>query len=147
VGTAIKGLVAGAIGTAAMTAYQTAVIKARGSEASTTPAEVGKRVIEGVFHRRVPDDAMGALNNVMHVLYGTGWGSIYGIVHGSSGRGALRDGLAFGTAVWLTSLIELPALKVAPPVWEYPPKETALDLSYHLVYGLGVAGGYAAIEG
>lgn len=47
-----KGLVAGAVGTAAMTAYQGAVAKARDSESSTTPAEVGKRVVRGVFRNR-----------------------------------------------------------------------------------------------
>ena len=62
------------------------------------------------------------------------------------GSAAVRDGLRFGTAVWLTSLVQLPAMKLAPPVWECPPEEAALDLSYHLVYGLGVAAGYATLE-
>lgn len=37
-------------------------------------------------------------------------------------------------------------MRLAPPVWEYPPTEMALDLSYHLVYGLGVAGAYGLLE-
>ena len=37
-------------------------------------------------------------------------------------------------------------MKLAPPVWEYPAKEAALDLSYHLVYGLGSAADYAALN-
>lgn len=91
----MRGLAAGAIGTAAMTAYQTAVMKARESEASTVPAQVGKRIIEGVFHREVSDEAMGPLNNVAHILYGTSWGSIYGIAHGSKDGSPLRHGLTF----------------------------------------------------
>ena len=29
---------------------------------------------------------------------------------------------------------------------EYPKRELAIDLSYHLVYGLAVAGAYAALD-
>ena len=37
-------------------------------------------------------------------------------------------------------------MKLAPPVWEYPPKELMLDASYHLVYGVAVAGAYAVLD-
>ena len=43
-------------------------------------------------------------------------------------------------------MIELPAMKLAPPVWEYPPLELVLDVSYHLVYGATVAAAYAALR-
>jgi hypothetical protein len=48
-----------------------AVAKARDSDPSTTPAEVGKRVMRGVFQRRVGDDRTEELNNAMHAVYGT----------------------------------------------------------------------------
>lgn len=142
-----KGLVAGAIGTAVMTGYQTAVMKARGSEASSVPGEVAKRIIEGVLQREVPEERMELLNNGMHFLYGTSWGALYGLLHSSRDVPARRHGLTFGALVWGASLVELPAMKLAPPVWEYPPTELALDVSYHLVYGLGVAGTYQALGG
>ncbi len=37
-------------------------------------------------------------------------------------------------------------MKLAPPMWEYPPLELALDVSFHLVYGAGVAGAYAVLS-
>lgn len=37
-------------------------------------------------------------------------------------------------------------MKIAPPVWQTPPLEIALDLSYHLIYGLGVAAAYALVD-
>jgi len=37
-------------------------------------------------------------------------------------------------------------LGIYEPPWRYPPKELAIDLSYHLVYGLGVAGTYRLLE-
>ncbi len=145
-GAVARGLAAGVAGTAAMTVYQTAVAKLRGSDASTTPAEVGKRVIRGVFHRRFDEDQTSALNNAMHWGYGTSWGAVYALTDGLGEISVLPRGLGFGTAVWGASLIELPAMKLAPPVWEYPPLELVLDVSYHLVYGIAVAAAYAALR-
>jgi hypothetical protein len=145
-GAVIKGLFAGAVGTGVMTAYQLAAAKAMGSGSSNVPGEVGKRVLEGVFQREVSDEQVEKLTNPVHVIYGVSWGPLYGIVQSSLSRGSGRHGLAFGTAVWGASLVQLPAMKLAPPVWEMSPSSIALDLSYHLVYGLGVAAGYAAID-
>lgn len=141
-----RGIVAGAVGTAVMTGYQVAVAKLRDSESSSAPAEVGRRIIEGVFQREVAEDRMDALNNAMHVLYGTSWGPLYGVAQSRLNLPALHHGALFGTLVWTGSLVELPAMKIAPPVWKTPPLEIALDLSYHLVYGLAVAGAYAALS-
>jgi hypothetical protein len=60
-GAVARGLAGGAAGTTLMTAVQTAVARARDQEASTTPAEVGRRVIEGVLHREVGEDMAYAL--------------------------------------------------------------------------------------
>ena len=142
-GAAVRGLVAGAIGTAVMTAGQTAYYKVTGAEGSMTPAEVAKRIIEGVLHREVTDDQMQTLNNAMHWLYGTGWGVAYGIAAGDHpAPSALKGGLAFGTAVWAVSLVHLPAMKLSPPIWEMPPSSIAPDWGFHALYGLGAAAGY-----
>jgi hypothetical protein len=141
----VRGLCAGAAGTLAMTVYQVIVAKIRGAEPSTVPAEVGKRVIRGVFQRRFPEEQTGKLNQAMHWGYGTTWGAAYALTDGTVDQPIVPRGLAFGTFVWAASLAELPAMKLAPPVWEYPPAELALDASYHLIYGLTVAGVYAAL--
>lgn len=141
-----KGLVAGMAGTAAMTGYQLVVAKLRDSGSSSAPAEVGRRVIEGVFQRSVPEGKNDALNNAMHILYGTSWGPAYGVAQSSLGLPAAHHGALFGTLVWGASLLALPAMKIAPPVWQTPPLEVALDLSYHLAYGLGVAAAYALLD-
>jgi hypothetical protein len=145
-GAIARGLLAGTIGTAAMTAYQTAVAKARESESSDTPAKVGERIIQGVLEREVPAQRKQLLNEAMHWSYGTSWGAVYGVLRGSSGASALRLGTAFGLGVWSASLAHLPAMKLAPPVWEQPPAEVALDASYHIVYGLAVALAYATVD-
>lgn len=141
-----QGLLAGAAGTAAMTAAQTALYRIQGSEGSTTPAEVAKRVIRGVFHRRVDERHTDRLNTLMHVGYGTGWGIPFGITMGSIDASPLPAGLIFGTAVWAASLVELPLMKLAPPVWRYSPGQLASDLGFHLVYGLGAATAWAVVD-
>jgi hypothetical protein len=146
-GAVARGLTAGVAGTAAMTAAQSAFYKAQGYEPSTTPAEVAKRIIRGVFHRRVDEQKTQALNNAMHWTYGTSWGVVYGLAQGTVHARAARHGLLFGSLVWGTSLIHLPAMKLAPPVWKYEPAQIASDLSFHLIYGEAVALAYGALRG
>ncbi len=67
-------------------------------------------------------------------------------MHGTIRARPVPAGLSFGTAVWGSSYVVLPAMKLYKPIWEYRPKTLAIDLSYHLVYGLGVAGAYRALE-
>ncbi len=128
------GVAAGLAGTTAMTAAQAVYYKLTDAEPSTTPAEVAKRIIRGVLQRDVSDDATPQLNQVMHWLYGCGWGTLYGLSSRSPGRG-----IGFGTVLWGASLIELPAMQLAPPIWETPPSGLAPDLGFHLVYGVAAA--------
>jgi hypothetical protein len=61
---------------------------------------------------------------------------------GTAGRSTLRGGLAFGIGVWASSYAQLVPLGLYEPPWRYPAPVIALDLSYHLVYGTGVATTY-----
>ncbi len=82
-GAVARGLAAGVAGTAAMTAYQELVSRmrrrgSRGSESGSqeeerdpwteapAPAQVGKRILEGMFQREVGADRIGLLTNVVH---------------------------------------------------------------------------------
>lgn len=147
-GAVARGVLAGAAGTAVMTAAQTAYYKATGSEASDTPFQVAKRIIEGVLQREVPEGSEDALNTGMHVLYGMSWGVPYGLVSGShdSPQPVLRSAVKFGVTVWSASLVQLPAMQLAPPVWEYDPKSLATDVGFHIVYGLGAALAFRALR-
>jgi hypothetical protein len=110
-GAVLRGVAAGVAGTATMTAWQTAAAKlslsgeSSSSDASdpwenaSAPAKVARRIIEGVFQRKVSADRIPLLTTVMHWSYGTSWGVVYGLVAGTTGRSRPRDGLAFGLAV------------------------------------------------
>ncbi len=144
-GALARGLLAGAAGTAVMTGAQLAYYRATGASPSTTPAQVARRLIEGLLQREVPEERTELLNNAMHALYGTSWGTAYGLVAGTVRPRALRGGLLFGLGVWGASLVELPALGLAPPVWDYSPSALAADVGFHLVYGAAVGAAYAAL--
>jgi len=157
-----RGLAAGVVGTAMMTAWQTFAAKLRSAgngaseprqpsedpwEAASAPAKVAKRISEGVFHTPVSPERIPLLTNAMHWGYGTGWGTVYGLVAGSARRSPrVPVGAAFGTVVWMMSYVQLVPMGLYDPPWKTPPQELALDLSYHLVYGTGVAGAYRLLH-
>jgi hypothetical protein len=149
-----RGVAAGIAGTAVMTGYQLAVAKARGKPLGTpvphrwadapAPAQLAKKAADAVGQgRRFTRADVPLLTNGMHWLYGISWGAVYGLI---GGREPLTSGVALGTGVWGASYAELVPLGIYEPPWRVPPEELALDLSYHLVYGLVVAGVFAALE-
>jgi Protein of unknown function (DUF1440) len=153
-GALIRGLVAGAIGTAAFDAFLFARYRQGGGETpfaewefssgmtwetAPAPAHVGKRLVEGLFQTELPPERAPLVNNVMHWAYGIGNAAGYGIVAGSLPRQRVRYGLPFGATVWGSGYVILPALGLYEPIWKYDVKTLANDLSAHLVYGLSTA--------
>lgn len=134
---AARGLVAGAAGTAVMTLAQLLAP----IESSDTPERVGRKLIRIATGKRVPRKHRGKLNQGMHVAYGTSWGVPYGLLAGrlASPPGSVAGGLALGLGVWAVSLVELPALGVAPTPWEQSPRALLTDAGLHLIYGLTAA--------
>jgi hypothetical protein len=154
-GALARGLVAGVAGTAAMTAYQLALAKVRGQPLTTqvprrwadapAPAQVGKRLADAVG-RKVTLQDVPTLATAVHWTTGIAWGAGYGLVQGTLEAPPLVAGLGYGTGVWASSYAQLVPLGIYKPPWEYPAPTLALDLSYHLVYGLGAAAAYAALD-
>jgi hypothetical protein len=155
-GAAWRGGVAGAIGTVAMDVLWFSRYKRGGGtgsfggwefssgssgwEDAPAPAQMGRRVIEGVFQRQVPAERAGVVNDVMHWSYGFFWGVGYGMVAGSlAAPPMLRSGIAFGSLVWAGDYVVLPLAEVYKPIWEYDAKTLSKDLSAHLLYGVVAA--------
>jgi hypothetical protein len=157
-GALLRGLLAGSAGTGLMTAYQTLLQSGEsegGDEPASeeerwqrapAPARVAERILEGVFQQRVPADRIPLLTNAMHWLYGTTLGGFYGLVQGSVRANPVAGGLVFGGGAWALSYLQLVPMGIYEPPWRYPAKTLAVDLSYHVVYGAGVAGAYDALE-
>jgi hypothetical protein len=149
------GLAASAAGTLAMDLVWYARYRAKGGtdpfpgwefsasvqdwDSAPAPAQVGRRLVEGLFQCELPNSRAGLTNNIMHWGYGMVGGVPYGIVAGSLAVPRKRYGLLFGTAFWLGGYVVLPAAKLYEPIWKYDARTLANDLSAHLVYGLTTA--------
>ena len=151
-----RGLAAGVVGTAAMDLLQFYRYKRGGGdsgfieqeftpglttfEEAPAPAQIGKRLIEGVFDRQIPDRRAALVNNLTHWSYGISWGIPYGIVAGSaSAPPPVRCGAAFGSIVWAGDYVLLPLAGLYEPIWKYDAKTLADDLASHVVYGVTAA--------
>jgi hypothetical protein len=149
------GLVAGTVGTLAMDLLLFARYRrgggdsafrrwefssdVQGWEQAPAPALVGKRLVEGLFRRELPDQRAALVNNITHWGYGVLNGAPFGIVAGSLRSSRVGYGALFGASVWATSYVVLPAAKLYKPIWEYDVRTLGKDLSAHLVYGLSTA--------
>ncbi len=158
VGAVTRGLVAGAVGTLAMDLVWFARYKRGGGEDSfgdwefsstlcdweeaPAPAQIGKRLVEGLFQREVPAERAAFTNNVVHWAYGILSGAQYGIVAGSLPTPRTAYGPLFGALVWSSGYVMLPLAKLYKPIWEYDAKTLAGDLGAHVVYGLGAAAAF-----
>ena len=159
-GATLRGMLAGAVGTAAMDGYWYARARAGGSTASflsweftapqdwdkiSAPGQLGRRLAEAVIQKPLDPRWTSTTNNVMHWGYGVGAGAVYGIVAGSLKRRRLVYGVLFGSAVWAASYVVLPLAGLYKPIWEYDPATLAIDLGAHVAYGVTAAGVFAAL--
>lgn len=157
-GALVRGMVAGAVGSAALDMMGYARYKRGGGEQSLlewessaglsdwadapAPAQVGRRIIEGLFQIKLEPAWARATNNVMHWTYGMGWGGVYGLVAGSVSRPRPVMAAGFGPLVWASGYVVLPLARLYKPVWQYDVKTLWTDLSGHLAYGLTTAAAF-----
>ena len=137
-----KGLLAGIIGTAAITASNTLEMKLRGREPSPAPSQAGGKVL-GVQPRNPEGQARFA--TVMHWGYGATWGVVRGLLSLTGLHGPAAGAAHFG-AVWAAELAMLPALDVAPLATEMPAEEIAIDAWHHIVYAAATSAAYELID-
>jgi hypothetical protein len=158
----VRGLVAGAVGTAAMDLLLFARYRRDGGHApfaewefsaavtrwedAPAPAHVGKRLVEGLFQIELGPERAPLVNNVMHWGYGIANAAQYAIVAGSLPEPRIRYGLPFGAGVWASGYVILPAAGLYEPIWKYDVKTLTDDLSAHLVYGLVTATAFQVLS-
>ncbi len=127
-----KGLVAGAVGTVAITASRMLAQKLLHEEMPTAAAEAAEKLV-GVE----PKDEKGKLRLGMltHFAYGSAMGIPRALLQRSGIRG-WKAGAARLVAVQSAASVELPALEVGPPPTRIPPKQIGLDTRHHAIYAL-----------
>ena len=139
-----KGLVAGLVGTAAMTASSSLEARIRHRAASSAPARATAKIL-GI--KEFEDDIAAArFNDLSHWGYGTMWGAFRGLL-GSTGLSPRAATAAHGAAVWSSAQVTLPALEVPPPFVFWGKKEVAIDLWHHAVYATATGIAYRLIDG
>jgi len=162
VGSIVRGAIAGAVGTLAMdlvwySRYKRGGGKDRfadwefsvgteGYEQAAAPAQVGKRIVEGVTGKELPDSTAAFMNNAVHWATGAGWGKLHGLIAGSAAAPSIAYGLVTGPVAWATSYAALAPMGIYKPMWEYDAATLWKDLSAHLVYGLGTAAAFKLLS-
>ncbi|MGI8848528.1 MAG: hypothetical protein ACR2GX_09775 [Candidatus Dormibacteria bacterium] len=160
-GVVLRGALAGAAGTAAMDLALYLRHRAAGGSASPlafefggssdwesvpAPAQVGRRLYEGLRQRPLDARRARLTNNIVHWGYGIAWGSAFGIVGGSLRSHRVVLGPVWGATVWASSYVTLPLAGLYKPVWKYPISELAPDLGMHLVFGTTVERVFSALS-
>ena len=133
------GLVAGFLGTAAMTVSSTVEARLRRRAASTAPARATAKALG--IEAFASDRAQARFNDLSHWGYGTGWGVVRGLL-GTTGMPAANATAAHSAAVWGSAAVTLPALEVAPPFVFWGREEVAIDLFHHAVYAIATGAAY-----
>ncbi|WP_345761325.1 hypothetical protein [Diaminobutyricibacter sp. McL0608] len=155
VGTAVRGAVAGLIGTMAMDLWLYGQYRREhGSEPflewefsadvtdwdkAPAPAQVGRRVVEGLYEVTLPDARAALANNLMHWGYSVSAAVGYTMVSASLHRPRTGYGLIFGAGMWGLSYAILTPMHLYKRITEYDAKTLGKDLVAHLVYGVGTA--------
>lgn len=136
-----RGMVAGVVGTAAMTLSSTVEAKVSGRGSSTTPADAAGKVA-GV---EPTDQGEARFNSLVHWGYGIGWGAVRGLIGLIGLRGPTATAAHLG-AVWGTEQMLLPALDVGAPVWTYGAQAVGTDVLHHTVYAAATGLAYDWVD-
>jgi hypothetical protein len=154
-GAAGRGLAAGAAGTLAMDLLLYARYRRGGGkqhllawefssglsswDETPVPGQAGKRLFEGLFHKKLPPQRAELVSNITHWAYGMLNGAAYGIAAESLGQPRTRSGLPSGAGVSAADYAVLPAAGLYKPIQDYDRGTLAKDLTAHLVYGTTTA--------
>jgi hypothetical protein len=161
IASAVRGVSASAVGTAAMDLLLYRRYRHEGGDAAfagwessegleswddaPAPALVAKRLLDGVLGHEVSARYARVLNNATHWGFGLANGAVYGLVAGSRRRSAVWAGPPFGAAVWSGGYVVLPLFGVYRPIWKYDLETLWKDLSAHLVFGTATAAAFSLL--
>lgn len=159
---AVRGAVAGAVGTAAMDLLLYSRYRRGDGKDSlyewefasgvmdwtqaSAPGQLGQKLERLVIRRPPPDRWARPTTNIVHWATGIGWGLQYGVLAGLESRHPLIRAVALGPVVWLAGYAILPLARVYKPIWKYSARTLADDLSAHLVFGTATSVAFAVVK-
>lgn len=136
-----KGLIAGLVGTVAITASQMIEMKITKRKGSTAPADAARKALD---IKPATEADKQKFSQEVHWTYGTLWGIARGLLS-LAGVKRWTATTAHFAAVLGTAMIIEPALKVAPPVKEWSKEDILKDMLHHAVYAIAAGLVYDAI--
>ena len=134
----LKGMAAGAIGTAAMTASQAVEMKLTGREGSDVPGQVA----QGLAGTEVSDpQAKAAISLGTHWAHGIVGGGLRGAIGIAGARGPAAAALLFA-GLWTTDVTLYRALGIADSPWRWSRDALATDLFHKGLYSAVTSAAY-----
>jgi len=138
-----RGLVAGAVGTVAMTVSERLEMAVSGREGSQVPGKVGASLLPGKDPESASDVAQ--LNTAVHWTHGITMGALRGALDVAGLRGP-EASLAHFALLWGGDAALYRALGVADVPWHWTPDELATDMLHKGVYAAVTGGVYDALS-
>jgi len=138
------GLLAGTVGTVALTLAEKIEIRISGREPSTVPGQVGAK-LTGRDMEADPQVAE-RLNPVVHWVHGISMGAVRGLL-GLAGLSFLPATGVFFLVVWGGDVLLYRALGIAKLPWSWSGPELAADLWGKSVYVVATSAAFVALEG
>ena len=139
----VRGLVAGGIGTVALTLAENAEMAVTGREASTVPGQVGVK-LAGIDPQDRPE-LVQRLNPVVHWSHGIALGGVRGLLD-AAGLGPVGATAAFVPLVWGGDAALYYALGIAPAPWEWKRSELLTDVFGKTVLAVSTSLAYEALS-
>ncbi|HLL69302.1 MAG TPA: hypothetical protein VK453_26845 [Micromonosporaceae bacterium] len=142
VGAVGRGMIAGAVGTVAMTVTQRAEMALTDRKPSTVPGQVGAHLIPG----RDPDNDADVqqLNAGVHWGHGISMGAVRGLLRAAGLSGPAASAAHFAL-LWVSDVVLYKSLGIAEAPWRWTGREITTDLAHKGVYAAVTGAAYDAL--
>ena len=137
-----KGLIAGLIGTAAITLSQTIERKITGKPTSFAPGDAASKALDIEASKM---EARKKFSDEVNWVYGTSWGSARGMLSLFGVKGLPATAIHWA-AIFYTAITIEPDFEVAPPINEWSRKDIALFALHHVIYAATAGFVFDAID-
>lgn len=145
----LLGALAGLAGTMVMQVARTASQKALPQAEAPIRGDPGKFMVEKTkqalperARQKIPQQLESAAVKSLAIGYGMTYGALYAAVRPQGGK-PVRDGIALGLANWAIGYLGwLPKTGLMPPVWEHEPRQIAMPIAQHAIYGAATVAAY-----
>ncbi len=141
-GSLTKGMVAGAVGTIAMTLSERLEMAVSGRQASTVPGQVGAHLLPGQDPKSTTD--IERLNTPVHWAHGISMGALRGALDQAGLRG-LPASAAHFALLWGGDAALYRTLGIADVPWRWDADELGADLLHKAVYAIVTGAVYDAM--